>query len=184
MLWVHNSITLVLILITFFVTMLLIMFHINDPIIVLNGVKITRLELIYGTIPKPGVNMSLIADVSIKNPNMVSFKYSNTTTIFYYHDMVVGEAQGPPHKAKARRTLRVNITVDIITDRLMSYPNVQANINSGLFNLSSYSRISGQVQVMKIIKKHVVVKLKCTMSFNVSRQTIQEQKCKRPKVDL
>ena len=62
----------------------------KDPIIILNRVNITTLELIYGTIPTPGVNILVMADVSIKIPNIVSFKYSNTNTTLYYHAMVVG----------------------------------------------------------------------------------------------
>lgn len=46
-----------LILITTIVTLFFIFGVFKDPIIILNGVNITRLELIYGTIPKPGVNI-------------------------------------------------------------------------------------------------------------------------------
>lgn len=91
-----------LILITTIVTLFFIFGVFKDPIIILNGVNITTLELIYGTIPKPGVNISVIADVSIKNPNILSFKYSNTITTLYYHAMVVGEAQGPPEDRRGR----------------------------------------------------------------------------------
>ncbi|KAK7831311.1 hypothetical protein CFP56_027479 [Quercus suber] len=86
MLWVLA----LLILITTIVTLFLIFGVFKDPIIILNGVNISRLGLIYGTIPKPGVNISVLADVSIKNPNIVSFKYSNTITTLYYYAMVVG----------------------------------------------------------------------------------------------
>jgi len=37
-------------------------FRVNDPIIKMNGVTVTQLELTSGTIPKPGLNMSLIAE--------------------------------------------------------------------------------------------------------------------------
>lgn len=158
-------------------------FKVKDPIIKMNGVTITKLELINNTIPKPGVNMSLIADVSVKNPNVASFKYSNTTTTLFYHGSVVGEARGPPGKAKPRRTMRMNITVDIITDRLLSNPNLQSDVGSGLLTMSSYSKVPGRVKMLSIIKKHVVVKMNCTITVNISSQAIQDQKCKR-KVSL
>ncbi|KAI6707721.1 hypothetical protein NL676_010683 [Syzygium grande] len=154
-------------------------FRVKDPVIKMNGVTITRLELINGTIPKPGVNMSLIADVSVKNPNVGSFKYSNTTTTLYYHGSVVGEARGPPGKSRARRTMRMNISVDIITDTLLSSPNLNADMNLGLLPLSSYSRVPGRVNMLNIFKKHVTVKMNCTMAVNISTKSIQEQKCKR-----
>ncbi|KAF3974409.1 hypothetical protein ACB098_11G072700 [Castanea mollissima] len=158
-------------------------FKVKDPIIKMNGVTITKLELINNTIPKPGVNMSLIANVSVKNPNVASFKYSNTTTTLFYHGSIVGEARGPPGKAKPRRTMQMNITVDIITDRLISNPNLQLDVGSGLLTMSSYSKIPGRVKMLSIIKKHVVVKMNCTMTVNISSRAIQDQKCKR-KVSL
>ncbi|EOX95848.1 hypothetical protein QUC31_005248 [Theobroma cacao] len=158
-------------------------FRVKDPVIKMNGVAVTHLELINGTTPKPGSNISLIADVSVKNPNVASFKYKNTTTTLYYYGTIVGEARGPAGRAKARRTMRMNISVDIITDRLLASPNLVADVNSGTLTMSSYSRIGGRVNMLNIIKKHVTVKMNCSMTVNISSQAIQEQKCKR-KVDL
>ncbi|KAL6128633.1 hypothetical protein ACLB2K_071988 [Fragaria x ananassa] len=158
-------------------------FRVKEPKIMMNKVTVTKLELVNGTTPKPGTNISLTADVSVKNPNVASFKYSNTTTTLYYHGTVVGEARGPPGRAKARRTMRMNITVDIITDILTTNPNLKTDVGSGLLTMSSYSRIPGRVNMLNIVKKHVVVKMNCTMTVNISSQAIQEQKCKR-KVSL
>jgi hypothetical protein len=97
-------------------------FRIQDPILKINVVKVTELELMYSTIPMPaGTNMSLFADVSVRNPNMLLlFTYGNTTTTLYYHGIVVGEARGPVGRAEPRRTARMNVAVDVSTDRLIS----------------------------------------------------------------
>ncbi|XVE77212.1 hypothetical protein DITRI_Ditri13aG0043400 [Diplodiscus trichospermus] len=158
-------------------------FRVKDPSIKMNNFTITHLELINGTIPKPGSNISLIADISVKNPNVASFKYRNTTTTLYYYGTVVGDARGPGGRARARRTMRMNITVDMITDRLLASPNLTSDVNSGTLTMSSYSRIGGRVNMLNIIKKHVTVRMNCSMTVNISSQAIQEQKCKR-KVDL
>ncbi|KAE8699782.1 desiccation protectant protein Lea14-like protein [Hibiscus syriacus] len=127
-----------------------------DPIIKLNGVSITHLELINSTstvpIPRPGSNISLTADVSVKNPNIASFKYRNTTTTLYYYSTVVGEARGPGASAKARRTMQMNITVDIMTDRLLASPNLVADVGSRTLTMSSYSRIGGRINMLSIIR--------------------------------
>ncbi|KAK4804470.1 hypothetical protein SAY86_004287 [Trapa natans] len=166
------------------------LFRVRDPIININRIIITSLE---GQamnnngsnipITKPGVNMSLIADVSIKNPNFASFRYSNTTTALYYHEIVVGEALGPPGRTRPGRTSRMNITVDIIPDKLMSSPNLTSDLNWGVLPMSSYSRIPGRVKMLSIINKHVIVKMSCSIAVNISSQTIQDQKCKR-KINL
>ncbi|XWS32118.1 hypothetical protein CRYUN_Cryun23aG0133500 [Craigia yunnanensis] len=158
-------------------------FRVKDPVIKMNGVIVTKLELGNGTTFKPGSNISLLADVSVKNPNVASFKYRNTTTTLYYYGTVVGDARGPAGRAKAQRTMRMNITVDIITDRLLASPNFVADLSSGTLTLSSYSGVGGRINMLNIIKKHVTVKMNCSMEVNISTQEIQEHKCKR-KVDL
>ena len=158
-------------------------FRVKEPIIKMNGIFVTHLDLLNGKTPKPGTNVSLTADVSVKNPNVASFVYSNTTTSLLFHGAVVGEARGPPGRSAARRTVRMNISVDIITDRVLDSPNLLGDIGSGLLRMSSYSRVPGRVNILGLVKRHVVVKLNCTMALNISSQAIQEQKCKR-KVDL
>ncbi|GMI98431.1 hypothetical protein like AT2G46150 [Hibiscus trionum] len=178
---------LIIILAVVIVILVFTVFRVKDPIIEMKGVSITNLELINGTstipIPRPGSNISLIADVSVKNPNIASFKYRNTTTTLYYYGTVVGDARGPGGSAKARRTMRMNITVNIMTDRLLASPNLVADVGSRALTLSSYSRIGGRVNMLSIIKRHVTVKMNCTFTVNITSQAIQEQKCKR-KVDL
>ncbi|KAF5731758.1 hypothetical protein HS088_TW18G00443 [Tripterygium wilfordii] len=169
--------------ITLILVLVFTVFRVKDPVIKMNNITVTQLELINNTIPRPGVNMSLIADVSVKNPNYASFKFKNTTTTLYYHGLVIGEARGPPGQSKARRTARMNITVDIITDRLLSAPNLTQEISSGLLDLNAYSRLPGRVKILVIINRHITVKMNCTLSFNLTSQDISDQKCKQS-VDL
>lgn len=163
------------------IVLIFTIFRVKDPVITMNGVKITKLELVNNSIitPKSGANMSLIADVSVKNPNVASFRYSNTTTSLYYHGIMVGEAHGPPGKAKARRTIRMNVTVDVVTDRVVSSPDFISDLGLGLLTMSSFSRVPGQVKILNLFKRHVVVKMNCTTTFNISTQAIKEQSCKK-----
>ncbi|KAH7850236.1 hypothetical protein Vadar_029636 [Vaccinium darrowii] len=173
---------LALLLIQIIVVVILIftVFKVKDPIMRLNGVTVNKFELINGTTtPKPGSNMSLTADVSVKNPNVVSFKYPNTTTALYYRGTMIGEARGPPGKSKARRTMRMNVTVDVIMDNLISNPNLQSDMSSGILTMSSFTKLGGKVKMFNIIKKHVVVKMNCTISINITSKAIQDQKCKK-----
>ncbi|KAL1192155.1 Late embryogenesis abundant protein [Cardamine amara subsp. amara] len=174
-----------LILVTIVLTLIFTVFRVKDPIITMNGVTINGLDSTTGTqIQFLGTNISMVVDVSVKNPNTASFKYSNTTTDIYYKGTVVGEARGPPGKARAHRTVRTNMTVDIMTDRLLSDPGLgQELIGSGLVNVWSYTKVSGKVKIMGIVKKHVTLRMNCTMAVNVTRQAIQDVKCKK-KIDL
>ncbi|KAG5100870.1 hypothetical protein JHK82_045922 [Glycine max] len=161
------------------IVLIFTVFRVKDPVITMNSIKITKLQLVNTMSQQPGANMSLVADVSVKNPNVASFRYSNTTTSLYYHGVIVGEARGPPGRAKARRTLRMNVTIDVITARVVSSPDFVTDLGSGLLTMSSFSRVPGQVKILNLIKRHVVVKMNCTTTFNISTQAIKEQSCKR-----
>lgn len=161
------------------VVLIFTVFKVKDPVIRMNGVTVVNLELLNGTTtPRPGSNMTLNAGVSVKNPNYASFKYQNTTTTLFYRGTVIGEARGPPGRAKARRTMSMNITVDVITDRVVSQPDLGSDMNSGLLTVSSYTVVGGRVKML-MIKKHVTVRMNCSITINITSQAIQEQKCKR-----
>uniref|UniRef100_A0A2N9GUH8 Late embryogenesis abundant protein LEA-2 subgroup domain-containing protein n=1 Tax=Fagus sylvatica TaxID=28930 RepID=A0A2N9GUH8_FAGSY len=90
---------LLLILAVLIIVLTFTVFHIRDPMVRINS--LTLQNLANGTV-RQGVNITLIADVSVKNPNAASFIYSNSTTTIYYHGEMVGEARIPSGKAKAR----------------------------------------------------------------------------------
>ncbi|KAG6786819.1 hypothetical protein D5086_005019 [Populus alba] len=170
------------ILVTAIIVLRFTVFRVKGPVIKMNGVTITKLELSNGTTPKPGVNITLIADVSVKNPNVASFKYFNTTTTLYYDRQIVGEARNGPGHARARRTMRMNVTVDIIPDRMMANPNLNADMSSGILSMTTYTRVPGRMKIA-IVKRNIVVKMNCSITLNITSQQIQTQKCKR-KVDF
>ncbi|KAL6986329.1 hypothetical protein U1Q18_019696 [Sarracenia purpurea var. burkii] len=159
-------------------------FHVKDPVLKMNSVKIQGLDLINGATLRPGANLTVTADVSVKNPNIASFKFSNaTTTTVYYDGVVVGEGRNPPGVAKARRTLRRNVTIDVMLERILVVPRLRSDLSFGALNISSFTSVSGRVKILKIFKKHVVVKMNCTMTVNVTSQAIQDQNC-RPSVSI
>ncbi|CAH2057759.1 unnamed protein product [Thlaspi arvense] len=165
-----------LVLVTIVLILTFTVFQVKEPIIKMNGVTVNGLDSTIGTqIQLLGTNISMIVDVSVKNPNSASFKYSNTTTDLYYKGTMVGEAHGPPGKARPHRTVRMNMTVDIMIDRILSDPGLAREVSgSGLVNVWSYTRVSGKVKIMGIVKKHVTVKMNCTMAVNITRQAIQD----------
>ncbi|CAN6568239.1 unnamed protein product [Malus baccata var. baccata] len=111
------------------------LFRVKNTKIKLNKVTITRLKLINNnTIPKPDSKISLTADVSMKNPNVASFRYSNSSTTL------------PSGVSRAQRTMRMNVIVDIITNSLTSNPNVRSDVESRLITMSSHFRILGSVK--------------------------------------
>ncbi|XP_009334495.1 late embryogenesis abundant protein At1g64065 [Pyrus x bretschneideri] len=152
-------------------------FHVKDPKIKMNEVTVQRLELANGTL-RSDTNITLLADVSVKNPNVASFKYSNATTLVYYSGTEVGEGRTPAGVAKARRTSRMNVTVDIVPRKILGVPGLMREVASGELTMTTYTRIQGKVKVV-MVKKNVVVELNCTVRYNFSSGEIQREDCKR-----
>ncbi|XP_076954528.1 late embryogenesis abundant protein At1g64065-like [Bidens hawaiensis] len=148
--WCSCLVAALVIVVVVVVTLIFTIFKIKEPEIKMNGVTVDNLGLVNGTVPGPGTNMSLIADISVKNPNYSSFRYKKTTTSLYYHGAVIGEARGPPGQSKARRTARMNITLDIIVDSLLKDPQLQNDLGTGLLTMSSYTSVGGRIKILTI----------------------------------
>lgn len=143
----------------------------------MNDVTIQRLEITNGTL-RSDTNVTLLADVSIKNPNVASFKYGNTTTRVYYNGKEVGQGRAPAGVAKARRTMRMNMTVDIVPGEISVVPGFREEVESLKLTVSTYTRIQGKVKIL-MVKKNVVVELNCSMTYNFASKGIEREDCKQ-----
>ncbi|KAI3933552.1 hypothetical protein MKX01_032657 [Papaver californicum] len=168
----------VLIVVAVFLTLLFTLF-LRDPEIKMNNLMVVELKLISGTtLPDPKFNVSLVADVSMKNPNAATFKYSNSTTVLYYRENQIGEIPIPPGKAKPRRTQQMDLPFELDTARLYSTPDIQRDAISGVLDMTSKTRVIGKMKIFGFTKNNIVVKMDCKMSFNLTSLSIQDQKCK------
>lgn len=66
----------IIIVVVVIVTLIFTIFKVKEPEIKMNGVTVDNLGFVNGTAPAlgPGTNMSLTADISVKNPNYSSFR--------------------------------------------------------------------------------------------------------------
>ncbi|KAJ4826159.1 hypothetical protein Tsubulata_037361 [Turnera subulata] len=151
-------------------------FHVKNPKISTNNIAVQHLELANGTL-QPDTNVTVLADVSVKNPNAASFKFKNGTTIIYYGGLMVGQAAIPPGKARAWKTAHFNVTVELLSSRILAVPSLKSDLSSGALTMSTYTEIGGKVRVLKIVEKDVAVRVNCTVTYNISTQDVQEQNC-------
>ncbi|CAN6337020.1 unnamed protein product [Urochloa humidicola] len=148
----------------------LTVFKVKDPRLTMNNVWLTAISSGPGSggIASPvATNATLIADVSIKNPNAAAFKFAPTATDVYYGGQTVSVAYTPAGSARAHRTLRMNVTVDLLADRLSRVMNGTGLVFGQEYDLETYTEIKGRVNVLGIIKKHVEIKLNCSVLIEV-----------------
>ncbi|XP_031272726.1 late embryogenesis abundant protein At1g64065-like [Pistacia vera] len=178
-LWLWGCVALLLTITALIIILILTVFQIKDPDIKVNSVTIKQIafaNITNGGLPS-GLNITLVADVSVKNPNVASIKLGNSTSTIYYGGIVVGEGRIPAAVSKSKRTLRLNVSMDVIPKKLMAVPTFTTDLISGALNMSTYTRIQGKVKLLKSIKVTVVMKLNCTVTYKISSQTAQSH-CK------
>ncbi|XP_057811724.1 uncharacterized protein LOC131025961 [Salvia miltiorrhiza] len=168
-----------LIAVTVVLVLMFTVFHVKDPSLKMNSVAVHGVgELDRRTGSGPGRNLTFDFEVEVKNPNVASFKFGNTTTFLYYGGSLVGEATGQAGEARARKRVRMDVSVGVMVDKIMGVERLGNDLSVGILSISSYTRISGKVKITQAIKKSVVVvKLNCTMNLIVRTQGIQDLKC-------
>lgn len=174
------STSLILLIVIVIVILAFTVFKVKDPKVTTNEITITNLNTQLTQFPTPQVkiNMSMLVNMSIKNPNIASFKLGNSTATVYYRGVAVADAQIPPGLVKARKTTGMNVTAVVMADRLASNSDLLTDVMKGEMNMSAYLVIPGRVKIL-FIKKHAEVRMNCTIKVNISSREIQDLSCQR-----
>ncbi|KAL8101865.1 uncharacterized protein LOC141686551 [Apium graveolens] len=164
------------------VTILILMltvFKVKDPKVKLNYVTIKGLETTTALNLVPNANLTIEIELAIKNPNAAAYKFKNVTTDIYYDNVLIGEAYNPNGKAKANKTFRVKVTIDVMLQTLLRIPRFLGDLAARELPLSTRSNIRGKVEIIEIIKKTVGVKVNCSLTVNLAGQDYKDLDCKR-----
>ncbi|XP_008810942.3 uncharacterized protein LOC103722246 [Phoenix dactylifera] len=151
-------------------TLSLTVFKVEEPTLTMNSISLTSFDVDIFTADRPmSLNATLTADISIKNPNAAVFRFSNSTTVFYYHGETVGVAYAPSGRVSAHRTARMNVTVDVLVDRAVTQINETLSLLRGReLILTSFTELNGSVDVIGINKRDIYVMTNCSMKLEVS----------------
>ncbi|XP_008805649.2 late embryogenesis abundant protein At1g64065-like [Phoenix dactylifera] len=158
----------------------LTVFKIKDPSLTMNAIHVHGLDVGSGTDDSVSVNATLIADVSIKNPNVASFGFDSSVTEFYYEGKTVGVAHAPGGHVSSGRTVRMNVTVEVLADEVAGLPNVTGTVLfGGTVNVTSHTDLKGRVDVLGIYRRDLDVTLNCTMTLDLSlrEQDLKNRVC-------
>ncbi|RVX04054.1 Late embryogenesis abundant protein [Vitis vinifera] len=110
------------------------------PVYVLAGlVTLAAIALVFALavlrVEAPGVELK-----SVANKNYGAFNYENGTATVLYEGMVVGDEEFSKAHVESRKTKRMNVTLDVRSDRLWNDKNLSSDISSGSVNLTTYAR--------------------------------------------
>ncbi|KAJ8898892.1 hypothetical protein K2173_008201 [Erythroxylum novogranatense] len=124
------------------------------------------------------LNITLDVDMSLKNPNKVSMKYTNSSALLNYRNQAIGEVPIPAGRIASDRTQAMNLTVTVMADRLFSDPQLIQDVSAGSLPINVYTKISGKVKIIGIIKVKFTATVSCDMTILISNRTIGQQNCR------
>ncbi|KAJ9128824.1 hypothetical protein P3X46_034439 [Hevea brasiliensis] len=126
----------------------------------------------------PSFNMRFNAQVKVKNTNFGHYKFDAGNVTFLYQGVTIGQAMVPKARAKARSTKKVDVGVELNSASLPSTENLGSELGSNVLTLNSQAKLSGEVELLKVIKKNKSAQMNCTITFNVSTKMLQNLSCK------
>ncbi|CAD6251176.1 unnamed protein product [Miscanthus lutarioriparius] len=166
----------------------LTVYRVHEPVMTMNAISLNdpfaaaaaaAASSASSTTPAPLLTLTVVVDVSVKNPNAASLQYGATETSVYYRARQVGEALGPPGTAPARRTVRLNVTVDVAVGALLGDPAfLEDVVAAGAVAVATATRVRGRVAVLGgLVHRRVVLEMNCTATVAVADMSISDQRC-------
>jgi Late embryogenesis abundant protein len=153
----------------------LTVYKVKKPVMTMNSITIENLST--RAAASSSLNMSVLADVSVKNPNAASYRYGSSLTSVYYNAILVGQAVAPPGVAQARGTVRLNVTVDLMVSLLTSDLQFVQDLVTGDVRFNTSTQVGGRVKVFGLVQHHVDVVMNCSLMIDVLNLSLRNQSC-------
>ncbi|CAI8585270.1 unnamed protein product [Vicia faba] len=128
------------------------------------------------------MNVTLDVIVSVKNPNVYGLKYYNGSTQINYRGQLIGEAPIPSGEISRGQTKRMNLTLTLMADRVLSNKHILSDVSSNTMPLSSFMKVTGEVNVLGLTKIHAKSISSCNFTLKISNKTIENKVCRYKKV--
>lgn len=161
----------------------LTVFRVREPVMTMNAISVKGFGSAAPSPPpgggsSPPLWMTVVADVSVRNPNVASLRYAGSETAVYYRAARVGGASGPPGTARARRTVRLNVTVGVAVGALLGDPGFLGDVAAGAVAVTTATTVRGRVAVLGgVVRRRVVLEMNCTATVAVADMSIRNQSC-------
>ncbi|XP_047307013.1 uncharacterized protein LOC124910419 [Impatiens glandulifera] len=152
-------------------------FKAKHPITRVNSINLKDVDFSIDLRLQVHINISIDANLSLKNPNKVGFEYSNSTSYLNYRGIVVGEVPIPAGKILAGKTTDLNLTLTLLADRLLSNSQLYSDVMSSSLPLNLNTRISGKVRIL-FVKIQVVSNTDCNLNVNVLNKNLTSMDCR------
>ncbi|MED6203567.1 hypothetical protein PIB30_000653 [Stylosanthes scabra] len=148
--------------------------RIRNPQVKLTSATLTQIH--YSSTTSSSFNATLLAHLTITNPNYGGFSYDNSeVSVVYGGGVRFGDiARLGKDTVKARESKGINVSMKV---RSPNNVTLLAGNHSGAFNLTSYAKFNGTVRLLKIIKKRNNIEVACLINLNFTSHQVQAIHC-------
>ncbi|CAF2169671.1 unnamed protein product [Brassica rapa] len=175
-------VSLLILLLLIFIVLLVLgltLFKPKNPTATVDSVAVERLRTSVDVLNlKANLNLTLNAHLALKNPNRVGFSFGATSALLNYKGQLVGEAPLPANRVGPQKTLRMNVTLTLMADRLLSESQVFSDVMSGSIPVNAFVKVAGKVSVFNMFKIKVKSSASCDVTISVSSRNVTSQHCK------
>ena len=162
------------------ITLGLTIFRPKEPKI---GVESITLEELRGDIgilslpPTIHLNVTLGLVVSVRNPNPVGFRYTESTCHMFYRGLEVALIPIPPATIGPRKSIRFVSHLDLLADRLLLDDDTDHLIRdflAGSLPFSTTTHVSGRVNFLNLLRPRVKATSRCDVTVSVNSLSLNE----------
>ncbi|KMZ69571.1 harpin-induced like protein 18 [Zostera marina] len=158
----------IIVFIVVILTLAFTVYKVRGPLMKVNSVAIQKIT---------NSSISANVNVSVKNLNQVTYYFDKTTTSVYYNNNLIGVTYQPAGKAPARRTYKMNVTMELPLDKLNAIIGGGISVGKdGGVDIDSATIVAGHVNILSL-RRHVDVGMNCTVKVSVVNLTILDQTC-------
>ena len=119
-------------------------------------------------------SFTLIAEVAVKNKNFGSYKFDATTANVTYGGVTLGKGDIAKARAGLKKTKRFNVTIEVSS----SDSSLATELAAGNVTMSAFSRVTGKVSLMGMMKKRKTANMNCSMIVNGPKKVVYDLTCK------
>ncbi|XP_060211034.1 late embryogenesis abundant protein At1g64065 [Lycium barbarum] len=125
-------------------------------------------------------SMIMGAEIVVDNENFGRINFEDSSmSVFLYDNITIGFANINVGRVDARKSKRMGISLKVRANDQLNHSNwnLSSDINSRTVKLTSFGEFRGKVKAMKIISRHKISVMNCTMNLNLTSQAIQDLLC-------
>ncbi|XP_075473403.1 uncharacterized protein LOC142504413 [Primulina tabacum] len=110
------------------------------------------------------------SELALKNSNFIKYKFPSSDISFYYNGELVGSAFFPDLRVRARSTEEWEVVVELSAVGLVGREQLGSDLRSGVLMLNGRSRLSGKVELLKLLKKRKSTDLDCILAIDLNQR--------------